>query len=190
MPDTFFTVPPEWTWWIILYFFIGGIAGGSFFLASILYLVGRPADRPLVRLGYYVALIGAAVSGILLIVDEVQTGFGRTGKFFAHEHAGITPDIMVMAKGMGSGFPISAVMSRAIGSVRASIASAARWKIAARAGAGSAAHAGKAAAAAATAAWTSATPDAWKTPVTSDGRQGSCFSYVSPESASRHSPPT
>jgi formate-dependent nitrite reductase membrane component NrfD len=69
MPDTFFTVPPEWTWWIIFYFFVGGIAGGGFFLASILYLVGRPADRPLVRLGYYVAFIGAAVSGILLIVD-------------------------------------------------------------------------------------------------------------------------
>jgi 4-aminobutyrate aminotransferase len=47
--------------------------------------------------------------GILLIVDEVQTGFGRTGKFFAHEHADITPDIMVMAKGMGSGFPISGI---------------------------------------------------------------------------------
>jgi hypothetical protein len=75
-----------------------------------------------------------------------------------------------------SGFPISAVMSRATSSVRASIASAARWKIAARAGAGRAAHAGKAAAAAATATWTSATPDAWKTPVTSDGRHGSRFS--------------
>src|SRR5688572_19996003 len=69
MPDTFFTIPPEWTWWIIFYFFIGGIAGGSFFLASLLYLLGRPADRPLVRLGYYVAFIGAVVSGILLILD-------------------------------------------------------------------------------------------------------------------------
>ena len=69
MPDTFFTVPPEWTWWIVFYFFIGGIAGGSFFLASVLYLFGRPADRPLVRLGYYVAFIGAVVSGILLIID-------------------------------------------------------------------------------------------------------------------------
>lgn len=69
MPDTFFTVPPEWTWWIVFYFFIGGIAGGSFFLASLLYLFGRPADRPLVRLGYYVAFIGAVVSGILLILD-------------------------------------------------------------------------------------------------------------------------
>ena len=69
MPDTFFTTPPDWRWWIILYFFIGGIAGGSFFLASVLYLLGRPADRPLVRLGYYVAFIGAVLSGILLILD-------------------------------------------------------------------------------------------------------------------------
>lgn len=68
-PDTFFTTPPEWRWWIILYFFVGGIAGGSFFLASLLYLFGRPADRPLVRLGYYVAFIGTAISGILLILD-------------------------------------------------------------------------------------------------------------------------
>jgi 4-aminobutyrate aminotransferase len=51
--------------------------------------------------------------GILLAVDEVQTGFGRTGKFFCFEHAGIVPDIIVMAKGLGSGMPISAVASRA-----------------------------------------------------------------------------
>ena len=47
--------------------------------------------------------------GILLVVDEVQSGFGRTGKFFGFEHAGITPDILVMAKGLGSGMPISAI---------------------------------------------------------------------------------
>ncbi len=46
---------------------------------------------------------------LLLIVDEIQSGFGRTGKFFAHEHAGIKADIMTMAKGMGSGFPISGI---------------------------------------------------------------------------------
>jgi 4-aminobutyrate aminotransferase len=50
--------------------------------------------------------------GILLIMDEVQSGFGRTGKFFAYEHAGIVPDIIVMAKGLGSGLPISAIASR------------------------------------------------------------------------------
>ena len=47
--------------------------------------------------------------GILLIADEVQSGFGRTGKFFGFDHAGIVPDIMVMAKGLGSGMPISAI---------------------------------------------------------------------------------
>ncbi len=51
--------------------------------------------------------------GILLVVDEVQTGFGRTGTFFAFEQAGIEPDIIVMAKGLGSGMPISAIASRA-----------------------------------------------------------------------------
>ncbi len=48
----------------------------------------------------------------MLIADEVQSGFGRTGKFFAVEHFGITPDIMVIAKGLASGFPLSGVMSR------------------------------------------------------------------------------
>lgn len=47
--------------------------------------------------------------GILLIVDEVQTGFGRTGEMFAFESSGVSPDIVVMAKGLGSGLPISAV---------------------------------------------------------------------------------
>ena len=49
--------------------------------------------------------------GILLIMDEVQTGFGRTGKMFCFEHAGVRPDIIVMAKGLGSGLPISAIAS-------------------------------------------------------------------------------
>jgi formate-dependent nitrite reductase membrane component NrfD len=69
VPDTFFTEPAQWEWWVILYFFIGGIAGGSFFLAALLHLFGRPVDRPIVRLGYYVAFIGSIISGILLIVD-------------------------------------------------------------------------------------------------------------------------
>jgi acetylornithine/N-succinyldiaminopimelate aminotransferase len=50
--------------------------------------------------------------GILLIVDEVQTGMGRTGKLFAYEHSGITPDIMTLAKGIGGGVPLAALLAR------------------------------------------------------------------------------
>ncbi len=50
--------------------------------------------------------------GILLIADEVQTGFGRTGSFFAVEQFGVTPDILIMAKGLASGLPLSGIASR------------------------------------------------------------------------------
>lgn len=73
MSDTFFTASPHWAWWIIFYFFVGGIAGTAFLLASLLDLTARPTDRlssrPLVRLGYYVAFVGAIISGILLTLD-------------------------------------------------------------------------------------------------------------------------
>jgi acetylornithine/N-succinyldiaminopimelate aminotransferase len=49
---------------------------------------------------------------LLFIVDEVQTGIGRTGKWFAHQHYGIEPDIITMAKGLGSGLPIGAMMAK------------------------------------------------------------------------------
>ena len=51
--------------------------------------------------------------GIMLILDEVQSGFGRTGKMFCFEHSLVEPDIIVMAKGLGSGLPISAIASSA-----------------------------------------------------------------------------
>ncbi|MHB1103852.1 MAG: acetylornithine transaminase [Devosia sp.] len=50
--------------------------------------------------------------GVLLILDEVQCGYGRTGKFFAHEWAGIVPDIMAVAKGIGGGFPLGACLAK------------------------------------------------------------------------------
>ena len=47
---------------------------------------------------------------VVLILDEIQSGYGRTGRFFAHQHAGIRPDIITLAKGMGNGFPIGGML--------------------------------------------------------------------------------
>lgn len=51
-------------------------------------------------------------TGTVMIVDEVQSGYGRTGKFFAHQHFGVQPDIITVAKGMGNGFPVAGLLIR------------------------------------------------------------------------------
>ncbi len=50
--------------------------------------------------------------GVLLIIDEIQTGFGRTGEWFGFQHAGIVPDVVTMAKAMGNGFPVGATWAK------------------------------------------------------------------------------
>ncbi|MBO8164331.1 MAG: aspartate aminotransferase family protein [Brevibacillus sp.] len=67
-----------------------------------------PADRDWVK-----ALVRlCAETGVLVIVDEIQTGIGRTGTWFACQQYGFTPDIISLAKGLGSGFPIGAILAR------------------------------------------------------------------------------
>ena len=67
--STFFSAPPEWGWLIVLYFFFGGLAGGCYFLAALIDLFGRPEDRPVARLGYYIAFPCIILSAILLTLD-------------------------------------------------------------------------------------------------------------------------
>ncbi|HEY8368976.1 MAG TPA: NrfD/PsrC family molybdoenzyme membrane anchor subunit [Thermodesulfobacteriota bacterium] len=77
IPSTFFTAPPHWGWLIVWYFFLGGLAGGAAFIAAILELIGRPGDRPLVRVAYYIAFPAMVISTLLLIVD-----LGRPERFW------------------------------------------------------------------------------------------------------------
>jgi formate-dependent nitrite reductase membrane component NrfD len=70
--STWFTAAPHWRWWIIMYFFFGGLAAGCYFLAVLIDLFGQPADRPLARLGYYIAFPLVVLCGLLLVVDLGQ----------------------------------------------------------------------------------------------------------------------
>lgn len=67
--STYFTLAPDWEWLIVLYFFFGGLAGGTYFLAVLLDFFGRPEDRLLARFGYYVSFPCVIISGILLTLD-------------------------------------------------------------------------------------------------------------------------
>jgi 4-aminobutyrate aminotransferase len=102
-------------------------AAGAASLAQVRHLLASqtaPAEtaamiiEPVLGEGGYIAAPGSFLRGladlcrehgIMFVADEVQTGFGRTGKMFAVEHHGVQPDVIVLAKGLGSGFPISAI---------------------------------------------------------------------------------
>lgn len=66
-------------------------------------------DEPTTEFYQFIAEL-CKEKGVVLIADEVQSGFGRTGKFFAFHHHGVTPDIISIAKGMGNGFPVGGVL--------------------------------------------------------------------------------
>ncbi|HET7458940.1 MAG TPA: NrfD/PsrC family molybdoenzyme membrane anchor subunit [Gemmatimonadaceae bacterium] len=68
-PQSGVALPPHWGWYIILYFFLGGLAAGSFFIATMLELVGDPRDEEAIRLGYLVAFPLVVVCLILLVLD-------------------------------------------------------------------------------------------------------------------------
>ncbi len=67
--DTFFTASPDWRWWIVLYFFLGGLAGGSYFLSALLDLFDGPRNYALSRIGYYIAFPAVILCAPLLIID-------------------------------------------------------------------------------------------------------------------------
>ena len=69
LPGTFFSAPPGFGWLVILYIFVGGIAGGALLLAGLLRLMGTAEDRPYIRIASYIAFAGAVISGLVLIVD-------------------------------------------------------------------------------------------------------------------------
>src|SRR5712664_2191385 len=77
MSSTFFTASPHWRWLILAYFFLGGLAGGSYFLATLLDLFGKGRDRRLVHLGYLIAFPLVCVCGLVLTVD-----LGRPERFW------------------------------------------------------------------------------------------------------------
>jgi formate-dependent nitrite reductase membrane component NrfD len=68
-PQSGFALPPHWGWYVVLYFFLGGLAAGSYFIATMLDLAGDPGDRDLVRAGYLTAFPLVVICGLLLIVD-------------------------------------------------------------------------------------------------------------------------
>jgi len=77
MPSTFFTASPQWRWLIVAYFFLGGLAGGSYFLATLMDLFGKSRDRRLVGLGYLIAFPLVCLCGLVLTVD-----LGRPERFW------------------------------------------------------------------------------------------------------------
>ncbi len=71
------TVAPGWEWWVVWYFFLGGLAAGLYFIAALIELVGSERDREMAQVSYYLAFPLALVCGVLLILD-----LGRPERFW------------------------------------------------------------------------------------------------------------
>src|SRR5258706_8201576 len=72
LADEHFARAPGWTWYILFYFFLAGLSGGTYVLASLLRLGGRPVDEPAARLGFYVAFPPLVICPVLLTLDLGQ----------------------------------------------------------------------------------------------------------------------
>ena len=93
-----FVADPEWGWWIVFYFFLGGIAAGAYFLSALIELVGRPADRNFARMGYLIAFPLIIICAVLLMVDLTKPD--RFWHMLFHSE--------VVADAMHEGWPSSA----------------------------------------------------------------------------------
>jgi protein NrfD len=93
-----FVADPEWHWWIILYFFCGGIAAGAYFTATLIDLVGNERERELARVGYWIALPLVLLCGLFLTVDLTQP------ERFWH----MLFKSEIVHKGLAEGWPVSA----------------------------------------------------------------------------------
>lgn len=76
-PESGVPLPPHWGWYVVLYFFIGGLTGGCYAIASLLDLLGDPRDRDTIRLGYTLAFPGLLICAVLLVLD-----LGRPERFW------------------------------------------------------------------------------------------------------------
>src|SRR5207248_2311525 len=85
--DTYVTAAPEWTWYVIIYFFLGGIAGGSYFIAALIDLFGEPEDHALARIGYFVAFPAVLLCAPLLILDLTRPA--RFWHMIIQSHGGL-----------------------------------------------------------------------------------------------------
>jgi formate-dependent nitrite reductase membrane component NrfD len=77
MPSTFFTASPHWRWFITAYFYLGGLAGGTYFVATMMHLFSKSPDRRMIRLGYLIPFPVIGLCGLLLTVD-----LGRPERFW------------------------------------------------------------------------------------------------------------